>query len=186
MENSPDRRLFVWEIDHRDHLISVNDNWLAFARENEAPGLSREFVLERPLWDFISGHETSHLYKLIFEKTRAQGSTITLPFRCDSPDRRRFMEMVILPLPDDAIRFASRLLKQEFRDLLKILDSSTERSEEFLRICSWCKKIYLPTHGWRELEEAIRVLDLFGEEKLPQLTHGICDVCQAWVGKNLI
>ena len=35
----------------------------------------------------------------------------------------------------------------------------------------------MPQRGWFEVEEAMAALSFFSEPPLPQLTHGICDVC---------
>ena len=87
------------------------------------------------------------------------------------------MEMKLSLLAGNAIQFLSKLLRQEFRQPLDILDAARDRSGEFLKICSWCKKIHIPDRGWGELEEAIGALDLFGNHSMPRMTHTICDSC---------
>lgn len=181
MQESPDNRSFIWIIDNADKIVYVNDAWLDFARENDAPQLSAAAVLDQPLWFFIQGQETIYLYKQIFAKLRAGQSPIKLPFRCDSPDCRRFMHMKISLLAGNAIHFLANFLRLEYRSPLDILSASGDRSEAFLRMCSWCKKVYLPDHGWVEMEEAIRALDLFGRPAMPQITHAICDSCYNFV-----
>lgn len=177
METPQDNRTFIWIIDDADKIVQVNDDWLAFAEENSAPQLSAAVVLDQPLWRFIHGRETVYLYKQIFGKVRAGKSPITFPFRCDAPDCRRFMEMKLSLLPGNAIQFLSKILRQEFRQPLDILDATRDRSGEFLKICSWCKKIYIPDRGWGELEDSIGALDLFGNRSMPRMTHTICASC---------
>ena len=60
---------------------------------------------------------------------------------------------------------------------MDLLDASRDRSGEFLKICSWCKKIHIPGQGWGEIEAAIEPLDLFGHHSMPRMTHTICDSC---------
>jgi hypothetical protein len=84
------------------------------------------------------------------------------------------MELKISSLSEECVEFKGRVLRQEFREQMKLLDMSVDRSGEFLQICSWCKRVNLPESSWVEAEEAIRALDLFGSYKLPQLTHGVC------------
>ena len=60
MQDRQDKRIFLWAIDPEDKIIRVNEDWLAFARENEAPHLTPDAVINRPLWDFVSGGETIH------------------------------------------------------------------------------------------------------------------------------
>ena len=155
MEKPPDHRRFIWTIDNADKIIQVNDEWLAFARENTAPQLTAASVLDQPIWGFIQGQETIYLYKQIFGRVRAGISPLTFPFRCDSPDCRRFMEMKLSLLPGDTIQFISHILREEWRDPVDLLEASRDRSGEFLKICSWCKKIDIPGRGWGEVEAAI-------------------------------
>ena len=177
MENRSDQRSFIWTIDDGDKIVHVNDAWLAFAGENTAPQLTVAAVLNQPIWHFIQGQETVYLYNQIFGRVRAGKSPVKFPFRCDSPDCRRFMEMKLSLLSGDAIEFVSHILREEWRQPLDLLDASRDRSEEFLKICSWCKKIYIPGQGWGEIEAAIEPLDLFGHHSMPRMTHTICDSC---------
>jgi hypothetical protein len=177
MEKPLDYRSFIWIIDAADKIVHVNDDWLAFAGENTAPQLTASLVLNQPIWRFIQGKETSYLYQQIFSRVRDGMSPVQFPFRCDSPDCRRFLEMDLSLLPGDAIRLISHIVREEWREPVGILDASRDRSGEFLKICSWCKKILIPGRGWGEIEAAIEPLELFGHHSMPQLTHTICDSC---------
>jgi hypothetical protein len=172
-----DQRRFVWIIDSADKIVHVNDAWLVFARENNAPQLTAALVLDQPIWRFIQGQETIYLYKQIFGRVRAGVSPVKFPFRCDSPDCRRFMEMQLSLLPGDAIQCISHILREERRDPVDLLDASRDRSGEFLKFCSWCKMVTIPGRGWGEIEEAIEALDLFGNHPMLRMTHTICDSC---------
>jgi hypothetical protein len=172
-----DHRSFIWIIDDADKLVHVNDEWLAFAGENRAPQLTASLVLDQPIWRFIQGQETIYLYQQIFARLRAGKSPVKFPFRCDSPDCRRCMEMKLSLLPGDAIRCMAQMLRQEWRQPQDLLDASRDRTGEFLKICSWCKKINIPGQGWGEIEAAIEPLDLFGHPSMPRMTHTICDSC---------
>jgi hypothetical protein len=177
MEEPIDQRSFIWIIDSADRLVHVNDDWLAFAGENSAPQLTASSVLNQFIWSFILGQETSYLYEQIFDRVRAGKSPVKFPFRNDSPACRRFMEMQLALLPGRAIQFISHLVREERRDPVDLLDASQDRSGEFLKICSWCKKIHIPGRGWGEIEAAIGALDLFGHHSMPRMTHTICDSC---------
>ena len=179
MEKPLDKRRFIWIIDAADRIVHVNDAWLAFARENSAPQLTASLVLDQPIWGFIQGQETSYLYQQIFRRVRAGKSPVKFPFRCDSPDCRRFMEMKLSLLPGDAIQFMAQLLREEWRDPIDLLDAPRDITREFLKVCSWCKKIDIPGRGWGEIEAAIGPLDLFGHHSMPRMTHTICDSCRS-------
>ena len=177
MKTPQDKRRFIWVIDDADSIIHVNDAWLAFAQENDAPELTEDRVLNHSLWSFIVGQDTSYIYKQIFDRVRKGTKSPVIPFRCDAPDRRRFMEMHLSLLPDNAIQFLAVILHQEPRQSVDFLGTPVDRSGELVEICSWCKKVFIPELGWRELEEAIEPLNLFEPGSMPRMTHTICPTC---------
>jgi len=89
------------------------------------------------------------------------------------------MEMELVLLPTYGIQFTAHILREEWRDPIELLDASRDRTREFVKVCSWCKKIYIPGRGWGEIEAAIGPLDLFAHQSIPRITHTICDPCRA-------
>lgn len=170
-------RIYTHTIDGTDRIESANEEWFTFAAENDAPELTTSEVVGRPIWDFIDGAETRHLFRVLIEKVRAGKDLRGLPFRCDSPGLRRYMEMDIVGLDGGGVRFDSVLLREEHRVPVRAFDRNTPRSERFLTLCSWCRRIRIGTDRWLEVEEAVKVLNLFGDEDQPQITHGICKDC---------
>jgi hypothetical protein len=179
MKRPRDQRSFIWTIDAADKIVHVNAAWMAFACENTAPQLTAAAVLDQSVWRFIQGQETTYLYQQIFHRVRTGEVPVKFPFRCDSPDCRRFMEMELALLPDAAIQFTAHILREEWRDPVDLLDASRNRTGEFVKVCSWCKKINIPGRGWGEIEAAVSALDLFGHHSMPRMTHTICDSCRS-------
>lgn len=170
--------IYVYRIDGNDNIIYVSDNWNKFAKDNGASkSCLLSFVLNKPLWDFIADIETIHLYKLLVEMARTKKKSITVPIRCDSPNLRRFIEIIIKPLPGNSVEFSSQIIRVEQRDFLEILDTTVDRSEDLVCICSYCKKIEVSENEWLDTEKAVEFLDLFKSAELPQLTHSVCPVC---------
>lgn len=176
--------LFEYEIDGSDRIVSVSPAWLEFARVNDAPGLTEEHVLGRPLFEFITGRETRHVYAMLLERARKTPGAISVEFRCDSPGLRRYMRLEVRARPDGSVRLTGRVLRSEPRDSISLLDISQNRSEEMLTVCSWCKRV-LVGGEWLEIEGAVDCLDLFGKACLPQLTHGICEACHDRVYREI-
>jgi hypothetical protein len=168
-----------YRLDSEDRIVSVGAEWLAFARANAGAELEPGAVLGRRLWDFIADRETRHLYGLIFATARLERRNVTIPFRCDSPTSRRYMELAIEPLADDALDLSSMTIREEPRSYVALLDPSVPRSDDLLVICSWCKQVLVPRTGWVEVEIAIRRLDLFASAQLPNLSHGMCSACES-------
>lgn len=168
----------IYRIDEKDRILFVGGNWYNFAIENDGgdcgvPGA----VLGRTLWQFIDGNQVIHLYRILVEKVRTHQTSLTVPIHCDSPDVCREIDVTMHPLPESAVEFNCRVLHIHRRKPLELLGSGIERSDALIRICSFCKKIALSENEWAETEQAVRILKLFGGNRLPGLTHGLCPDC---------
>jgi len=85
------------------------------------------------------------------------------------------------------------MLKFEFAiDPIKTIERKPEKmlqrslqSEEVLMLCSWCNRVKIGEGDWREVEDALEALQLFDEEKMPQLSHGMCNDCYGNISRRL-
>jgi hypothetical protein len=167
----------LYHLNDKDQISSVNEEWLSFARANDGEPLLPPQILGRPLWDFIGDVETQHIYRVLHGRVRARGAPIRLSFRCDAPERRRLLELNISPGAEQGLIYRVRTVRQEDRQPVPLLDPNRPRSEMFVTMCGWCKRVAAPPRGWLEVEEAVLALSLFAETRPPQLTHGICEEC---------
>ena len=168
-----------YRVDADDRIRFVGDGWAEFARENTTGELEPERVVGRPIWDFITHPATRQLYQMIFAAVRSQSREFRIPFRCDAPALRRYMELRIAPTSEGMLEHAAVLLREEPRDPAALLDPSVPRTDEWLSICSWCKNVRLASGEWVDVETAIRTLELFDGDSLPSLSHGICEPCES-------
>ena len=164
-------------VDKNDRIVAVSENWQAFAEENLGATCFPEKIIGSSLWDHIRDPETKHLYEIILQKVREHHCQATFPFRCDSPEKRRFLELSVIPMEDGSVDFVSRKIKTEARKPVELLRSGIVRSNESIRICSMCKKIALSETEWSEVEIAVQEMKLFERKVLPQITHGVCEPC---------
>lgn len=170
--------VLVYIIDNENLIVSVSGNWLSFALENQAEASCHpDRIINEPINKFIDGIETQHLYDLCIAKVRAQQKTLILPFRCDAPDRRRYLELKMTPLADEQIEFSSRILREEPRETVQLLQHDVSRSDEIIMMCSMCKKVKTSENIWLEVEDAVTALRLFEEELVPRISHGFCPHC---------
>ena len=169
----------VYCIDRADVITAVNADWDAFARDNEGDHLTADNVVGRPLWDFISDPETEQIYRALLRRLRQGVAIPPLPFRCDSPGLRRFMELHTRGGDDQSVEFEARLLRAEPREPVALLEAETERGDGLVRICSWCKRVAVAEADWREVEEAVPRLGLLEFHRPPPLTHTMCEDCLA-------
>ncbi len=112
------------------------------------------------------------------------GHRVSFPFRCDSADYRRFLEMDVQLVESAAVEFEVRTLALEKRPPQALLKSGGNRTGTFLRMCSWCKKMP-DASGWVEIEEAVSKMQLFDAVALPAISHGICEECDIKMQKTM-
>jgi len=170
-----ERRIYTYRIDGEDRITFVNPEWEEFARQNDAPQLVDPGVLGKPLQSFIADIETKHLYQVILSRVRKLRTTMLFSYRCDAPDRRRFMEMAVHPWGLKGVEFNNWIVREEPRGPIRLLLATAARSQQLIKICSWCNRIAAPE--WLEVEAGIEHLRLFTQDHMPQITHGMCEDC---------
>jgi len=191
-----EKKIFIHKIDELDRLILVNDEWMNFARENWSPSLEAGDFIGEPIWKYITDIDTRHLYSLFLDRIRKTQTEVNIPYRCDSPDKRRFMEMVIVPSPDCQVEFQSRIVKEEPRGEILLLRSPRPKSDRLIAVCSWCKKVRLPEWlggqggadsqtQWLEIEEFMPLLGPYTSTSFPAVTHTACQACFEAVMKKI-
>ncbi len=172
------RETYVYRVNAQDEIVWVSENWQAFADANcGAANTAADVVIGRSLWEYIVGLEVRHLYETVLKAVRERGQPIRLLFRCDAPDLRRYLQLLLVPLADRQVEFRSQLLRTETRACVDLLRPEFPRSDGIVTLCSMCKKIATGPNEWREIEEAINHLHLFEQDALPSLSHGLCPVC---------
>jgi hypothetical protein len=166
-----------YRLDAHDRVRAITGPWDRVAAENSAPELLSSHVVDQPLWRFIAGDDVRGLLHLLFARARSSGATLQLPFRCDSPRERRFMELRVQPMPRSELLVESVLLRTEPRSYMPLLERSAHLLYGTLTICSWCRRVRLFDQEWVDLEEAVARMNLFASAELPALREGICRAC---------
>jgi len=134
----------VYHLNARDEIAYVNEAWLSFARANQGEALVSPRILGRLLWDFIGDVDTQHVYRLLHRRVRTKGTPVRLCFRCDAPAVRRRLELEISPRDDQGLTYRVRTLSGQVRQPVPLLDPQRLRSERFVTMCSWCKRVGEP------------------------------------------
>jgi hypothetical protein len=177
MQPSQTTKTYEYHIDKHDRIEYVDSNWSDFALENAGEYLIPDSIVGTTIWRYLTDDTTVSIYQSVFERVRRVGTSIELPFRCDSPGIRRFMKLEVEPLDDGQIRFRSHLIREEPRTFIHALSAHFKRSNTFVTMCSWCKKVKLDENQWVEIERAIQELNLFQHNQIPMISHGICPSC---------
>jgi len=167
-----------YRIDARATIVGVGGAWERFATANGAQALGGREPIGKPLWRFVAGADTRYLYELLFARVCALDAPIEIPFRCDAPDRRRFMVLRVAPAGDGALDLDASVRRVEDRPAVWLLDGHVARSNLVLRICSFCKRIDCGSPGWLEVEDAVSRLGLLVAVRAPMLSHAVCRDCR--------
>jgi len=164
-------------IDADDRIESVDMNWTTFARENGAPELQGDAVLGYSLWAFVQGDEIEELYRAVFERVRSLDVSIMLPFRCDSPDLRRYMRLVVQRRRGASLQVDAVTIREQPQLHVNLLEPTGVRSDLSLSICGHCKRVLVSGEEWIEPEDAALRLQLLESEGVPRLDHRVCPDC---------
>ncbi len=171
-------------IDANDRLVAVSPEWVRFADQNQADNLSPDAVKGRLLWDFVADETTRELYGAVLAHVRT-GSPTDLILRCDAPERRRLIEMIVTARPDGNVEFKTVLLATTARVSQRLFDKSTPRNDRHIMVCSWCDRVNAGVEEWLEVEAAMARLHLTDEPVLPQVESVVCPGCFAKVTEIL-
>ena len=167
-----------YRLDREDVIQWVDRGWDAFAAQNGAPALVAASVVGRPLFDFLTGSETRHIYTMLLRGVRDSGRPVSIPFRCDGPTLRRSMELTIAPDTGGALLLSARLLDRTEQPEMALLAAQPARAaDSFVLMCSWCKRVEVEG-AWSDVEAAVQRLRLFELASPPQITHGMCPACE--------
>ncbi len=167
----------VYNIDRDNRLCSFNDEWDRFALSNNSDGIVAGKLLGTNLLDHISDDTLRHLTEQLIDKVRKEAVAISLPMRCDSPDVIREMSIGLSPGGSGEVQFVVKLLRSELREPVAFLNPEAKRSDDFLSLCSWCKRV-LHEGAWKSLDDAIRLLSILEAERPPKVTHSLCADCR--------
>lgn len=139
----------------------------------------------RSLWDFVRDATVVDIYQRMI-RIALGGKPIRFRYRCDAPEWRRLYEMAITRTDSGLVQFATHLVREEPRPPVLLLDRRHgPRSEQMVRLCSWCERAHTADEQWVPIEEAVEILGVMQKEAMPEITHGICPRCAARVRRQL-
>lgn len=167
----------IYRIDAANRITWVNDAWSEFARANDGESLLPGEVLGCDLLASFADSTVRELYATLIRHARA-GKPVRFDYRCDAPDKRRTFSMEIRLRSDGEVEFASTLLLEVARPAVALLRPEAPRVQDrFIRMCSWCQNVALSSGAWVPVEEAVVRLNFMEADRLPLITHTMCDAC---------
>ncbi len=167
----------AYRIDQDGLITWVNEAWQNFAAKNGGETIMGDRMIGKSVWECVVDNSLRSIYKLLVQRAK-EGIPVCYRYRCDAPDRRRWLAMTISNLASGELEFESTLLREETRESVPLLELHRPRGEHFVRICSWCQMMATEYQGWLPVEKAVEVSGILEEEEFPKITHTICPRCQ--------
>jgi hypothetical protein len=179
MNENPER--YIYLIDGDDRIIYVNQAWLNFAQENDGAEITANHVMEKSIFEFITGGDTQSLYAALHTNVRARRKEIVIPFRCDSPSTIRQMTLTLRPLDNGAIEYEGHLVRKTVRNAVTVLFRLADRTDRTIPICSLCRRVSVQAE-WLELSDVVVQLPSLQTAMLPRLLETVCPTCIGYTG----
>jgi len=173
------------------------ENWDRFAATAGLNSPRANEIRDRNLFDFIGGAEVGGHYRTIMQELRRpQFTEWVMHFRCDGPDRKRGIRLVIRPLREHELvtgyLFQSIVLEEALRPHLDILDFEAlrrglehNRSRPLVTMCSYCQRVKDDVHTGDEWVSAERYYALGGDSRV-RLSHGVCPPCYKTLSESFV
>lgn len=175
---------YDYVIDHEYRIVEISSEFVRFAQDNKAAKLTEQSLIGSCLFDHFDQAEVIELYKSLIDKVIETQQEVVVPFRCDAPEKRRFMRLRIQPESHGRIRFFGVEDRIEPRESVSLLDLESTRNDEFVVVCSWCKKVR-DDDDWVEIEDGFTDEQLYNSKGIPKISHGICTDCKNYMMKQI-
>lgn len=142
----------VYQLDEKRRIVDVDGPWDRFALDNDGVAACAERVIGQPLMHFVSGDDARMWIDTLLQLATLTGKPLERPYRCDSPELRRYMVMRVVPKDGGMLRVEHRLLEVQARIRpVRFLPVSDHHPSLRLR-CSICGRIKAQDH-WQEAEQ---------------------------------
>ena len=168
----------AYRIDDQDQIQYVNNSWHSFAEQNNGiPSCSFDQLKGKSIWSQISDAESRMIYKKVFEKARSSKHTIQFRLHCDSIDTIRILKAYVHPMAHNWLEVRFVLLNESRRDPDALTDFSSG-TNGLIYMCSYCGDLKDTNGKWNSIEDEITGRDIFKDQKLPMISHGVCPACR--------
>ncbi len=160
----------MYLVDHQGIIRDVNAGWDRFAQMNGGPpGME---VLNRRIFDFVTGDPARMYLNSLLEQSRTLQQEVIVAYRCDSPGRKRYMELRLRPLRDNSVALEHRIVREE--DLQPVVTFSYHPQAIALRRCSVCNRLNRGGR-WQELPDVLT--PHMAHARLP-VRYDVCGDCR--------
>lgn len=150
-------------------IVEVGGNWDTFAVENAGEDAVSDRVIGTSLLSHISSDPVKMYTEALIKRAQFAKGPIARPYRCDSPDTRRDMEMVAEAQPDGTVMIRHRLVQEIPFD--HRVDFVVEVDvKAYVKRCNICASLLLDG----EWTDPARLT----QSSTFNVIHGICERCR--------
>lgn len=164
----------VYLVDADDRLIRVNEAWNIFANANDGKELCGTMTGKR-LWGYITDLSVQKLYRALADRIRKTGRSVEFPFRCDSPEVRRFMRMRIEPEENGTLRYACHTDRIEPQPVSKFFDHFSAQPQA-VSLCGVCGRVKV-RNEWVDVEDVYSGDTAVAQDRPVWVHSTICKSC---------
>lgn len=117
-------KLSYW-VDNKNIICKVDDCWDSeMDVQSWSERASKNLIVGKNLFDFICDDITRMYIAALIDLVRVVPQTVFRPYRCDTPDTKRYMQMIVSPEPNGWVKISHELLQSE--PLLKKVSFKTQ------------------------------------------------------------
>lgn len=172
-------KLIYW-LDSVNVIQRVDEDWDRYMdSESWTERAASQCIIGKPLFDFICDDMTRMYIASMIESVRVLPKTLFRPYRCDTPELKRFMMMIVTPEDNGLIRVSHELLRTEpmvkktsFQTVTHTKQSKIIMSGIHFIRCSVCNRISeVGQNNWLEADA------LAGSNETIRVYYGLCPNC---------
>lgn len=157
-----------YKLDPDDHIEDVGGAW-------SEPD-SRDNVLGQSIYDYVIGHFTRKFLREFLTEARSANIPRSRPYRCDTPNLKRLIEMRAIPMAGGHLLLEHRLLQVAPLPFDIPFTSARKKGDAHYLRCSHCNRLRKrSTVLWIEPESGRE----FSPEFPLTVIHTICAECRA-------
>lgn len=184
-----EHNLSYW-LDSMNIIRRVGEDWdQAMDSESWTDRAASDSIVGKPLFDFICDDVTRMYIASMVESARVLPCTLFRPYRCDTPDFKRYMMMTVTPEDDGLVRVSHELLRSEpmakkalfqtvsLTEPVKspIFQSKMAVSDIHCVRCSLCNRIReIDRNDWHEADSVAVAAGTI------RVIYGLCPACLAY------
>ncbi len=163
-------------IDRSDRIIDVSPGWDQFAHRNNGERAVSGEVVGRSLWDFVTGEMTRGWLRTLFNLSRLNKFEVDRPYRCDSPDEKRYMVMHIQPIGGGTLSVSHRILQARPSWPLIHFDFALNDDQPRHQRCSICNRLQVDGR-WAEPTDHYYAGKITTQRPI-FVRYDVCSICQ--------